>query len=109
MKVQINKKEYNFELDGVWGAIYLYEEVTEGKLPFNPSKTKCLHILFWCILMLANKDFDVSFEEFMTTSLNDLDLAMQMMQYYHKRMAMLTTGKDLVEDAEASNDDKKKD
>lgn len=107
MIIQIKGKEYKFEFDSVWGPIYTYEELTEGKLPFNPARTQCLHLLFWCILMRANTDFTMMPDEFLLV-LNDLDLAGKMMAYYTERMKVLSIGSDMEGD-EAEADGKKKD
>ena len=61
----IKGQEYNFTFDSVWGPMYLYEEVAGEKMPFNPRKTACLHLLFYCILLRSNPGFDVSLEEFL--------------------------------------------
>lgn len=89
MKVTIKGQEYNFTFDSVWGPMYLYEEVAGEKMPFNPRKTACLHLLFYCILLRSNPGFDVSLEEFLI-ALNNLELANSMRDYYAKRMDVLT-------------------
>lgn len=107
MKVTVKGKEYNFEFESVWGPMYTYEEVTQGKLPFTPSKTLCLHILFWCILLRANPGGIMDLEEFLVC-LNDLDLAAKLMDYYRKRMLVLSETTEPVE-AETEEEGKKKD
>lgn len=103
MKVTIKGQEYNFTFDSVWGPMYLYEEIAGEKMPFNPRKTACLHLLFYCILLRSNPGLDVSLEEFLI-SLNDLDMANAMREYYVKRMDVLTgMGSD-----EATEDNNKK-
>lgn len=104
MKVKIYAKEYNFEFDSVFGPLYTYEEVAGDKLPFNPQKSLCLHVLFWCILLRANDNFTLGLEEFML-ALNDLELVRSMNDYYVHRMAVLTS---TAETVEADPDDKKK-
>ena len=89
MKVTIKGQEYNFTFDSVWGPMYLYEEVAGEKMPFNPRKTACLHLLFYCILLRSNPGLDVSLEEFLI-ALNDLNMANAMRDYYEKRMDVLT-------------------
>ena len=104
MKVTIKGQEYNFTFDSVWGPMYLYEEIAGEKMPFDPRKTACLHLLFYCILLRSNPGFDVSLEEFLI-ALNNLELANAMRDYYVKRMDVLT-GFVSAEAVEA--DDKKK-
>ena len=65
MKVTIKGQEYNFTFDSVWGPMYLYEEVAGEKMPFNPRKTACLHLLFYCILLRSNPGLDLTLEEFL--------------------------------------------
>ena len=105
MKVTLKGKEYNFGFDSVWGPMYLYEEIAGDKMPFDPRKTACLHLLFYCILLRANPGFDVELEEFLL-ALNDLNTANAMREYYIKRMNVLT-GMEGVE-AEQEGGDKKK-
>lgn len=112
MKVILNGQEFKFEFDSIWGAMYTYEELTadmnNGKgLPFDPHKTRCIHLLFWCILLNANPDFTIMPDEFIMM-LNDLELARQMMDYYNKRMLVLTAGVDKTGEDKVP-DDKKKD
>ena len=68
MKVTIKGQEYNFTFDSVWGPMYLYEEVAGEKMPFNPRKTACLHLLFYCILLRSNPGLDLTLEEFKSCS-----------------------------------------
>ena len=103
MKVTIKGQEYNFTFDSVWGPMYLYEEIAGEKMPFNPRKTACLHLLFYCILLRSNPGLDVSLEEFLI-ALNDLNLANAMRDYYVKRMDVLTG----CVSAEAEQEDDKK-
>ena len=105
MKVKINGKEYNFGFDSVWGPMYLYEEKAGDKIPFNPQKTMCQHLLFYCILLRSNPGFDVTLEEFLL-SLNNLEMANAMRDYYVKRMNVLS-GLSSDED-ETEESDKKK-
>ena len=105
MKVTIKGKEYNFGFDSVWGPMYLYEEIAGEKLPFNSRKTMCQHILFYCILVRANPGLDVTLDEFLL-SLNDLELAKAMREYYVKRMDVLSGLQN--DEAEEADGDKKK-
>lgn len=104
MKVTIKGQEYNFTFDSVWGPMYLYEEIAGEKMPFNPRKTACLHLLFYCILLRSNPGLDLTLEEFLI-ALNDLNLANAMRDYYVKRMDVLTG---LVSAEAEQEDDKKK-
>lgn len=105
MKVTIKGKEYNFTFDSVWGPMYLYEEMAGDKMPFNPRKTACLHLLFYCILLRSNPGLDLTLEDFLL-SLNNLDMANAMRDYYVTRMDVLTS----LSGAEAESEvgDKKK-
>jgi hypothetical protein len=105
MEVKIKGRVYRFEFDSVWGPLYTYEEVCGERLPFDAKKTICLHILFWCILFRANKDFTLTVDEFVQ-ALNDVQLAIQMRDYYVKRMGVLTEG--AMTDDEAEGDEGKK-
>ena len=89
MKVTIKGQEYNFTFDSVWGPMYLYEEVAGEQMPFNPRKTACLHLLFYCILLRSNPGLDLTLEDFLL-SLNNLDMANAMRNYYVNRMDVLT-------------------
>lgn len=105
MKVTIKGKEYNFGFDSVWGPMYLYEEIAGEKMPFDPRKTACQHLLFYCILIRSNLGLDVTLEEFLL-SLNNLKMANEMRDYYVKRMNVLSglTG----DEADEAEGDKKK-
>ena len=89
MKVTIKGKEYNFGFDSIWGPMYLYEEIAGEQMPFDPRKTACQHLLFYCILLRANPGLDVTLEEFIL-SLNNLEMAKAMREYYVKRMDVLS-------------------
>ena len=117
MKVTIKGQEYNFTFDSVWGPMYLYEEVAGEKMPFNPRKTACLHLLFYCILLRSNPGLDLTLEEFLIAlndltledfllSLNNLNMANAMRDYYVKRMDVLTGFASA--EAESEEGDKKK-
>jgi hypothetical protein len=103
MKVTIKGQEYNFTFDSVWGPMYLYEEMAGEKLPFDPRKTACLHVLFYCILLRSNPGLDLTLEDFLL-SLNNLDMANAMRNYYVNRMDVLTG----FASAEAEQEDDKK-
>lgn len=103
MKIELKGREFEFSFDSVWGPMYTYEDIAGDKLPFDPRKTLCMHILFYCILLRANKGFDLTFDEFVE-SLNDLETAAKMKEYYLKRMDVLSTGVEAVDE-----DGKKKD
>ena len=105
MKVTIKGQEYNFTFDSVWGPMYLYEELAGEKMPFDPRKTACLHLLFYCILLRSNPGLDLTLEDFLL-SLNNLEMANAMRNYYVKRMDVLT-GFASAED-ETEEGDKKK-
>jgi len=104
MKVTIKGKEYEFSFDSVWGPMYLYEEVAGDKMPFDPRKTACLHLLFYCILLRSNPGLDLTLEEFLV-SLNDLNMANAMRDYYVRRMDVLTGF--ASDEAEQAGDKKK--
>lgn len=89
MKVKIGDKEYEFSFDSIWGPMYTYEVIAGKKLPFDPRKTLCIHIMYYCILLRANEDFTLSFEDFML-ALNNISLVNAMSDYYAKRMEVLT-------------------
>ena len=105
MKVTIKGQEYNFTFDSVWGPMYLYEEVAGEKMPFDPRKTACLHLLFYCILLRSNPGLDVTLDEFLL-SLNNLKMANEMRDYYVKRMDVLSGLSS--DEAETEESDKKK-
>ena len=105
MKVTIKGQEYNFTFDSVWGPMYLYEEVAGEKMPFNPRKTACLHLLFYCILLRSNPGLDLTLDDFLL-SLNNLKMANEMRDYYVKRMDVLSGLSS--DEAETEGSDKKK-
>jgi hypothetical protein len=105
MKVTIKGVEYEFAFDSVWGPMYLYEEMTD--VAFEPKKTRCMHLMFYAILMLSNSGMTLTLEEFIL-ALNDVQLAKSMMEYYTQRMAVLTTGA-RAEVEQPDEDGKKKD
>lgn len=89
MKVTICDREYEFSFDSVWGPMYTYEVIAGKRLPFDPRSTLCVHVMYYCILLRANKDFTLSFEDFMI-ALNNIGLVNAMSDYYAKRMEVLT-------------------
>lgn len=95
MKITIKEKEYEFSFDSIWGPMYTYEVLAGKKLPFNPASTLCLHIMYYCILLRANDDLTLSFEDFMS-SLNNITLVNTMSNYYINRMKVLTEEADDV-------------
>lgn len=105
MKVTIKGQEYDFTFDSVWGPMYLYEEMAGEKMPFDPRKTACLHLLFYCILLRSNPGLDVTLEDFLL-SLNNLEMANAMRNYYVNRMDVLTGF--VSAEAETEEGDKKK-
>lgn len=105
MKVTIKGKEYNFGFDSVWGPMYLYEEIAGDKMPFDPRKTACMHLLFYCILLRSNPGLDVTLDDFLL-SLNNLKMANEMRDYYVKRMDVLSGLSS--DEAETEEGDKKK-
>lgn len=52
-KVTIKGKEYVFRYG--WGALYLYEVATGGKV-FDAKSTAALHLMIFCVLANANGD-----------------------------------------------------
>lgn len=106
MDIVIKGKSYKFEFGSIWGPLYLYEDVVGEKLPFNPRKTLCMHIMFWCVLVRANAGFDLPLDTFLE-ALNDLKLANKMMEYYQNRMAVLTDAEGAQEEKEQETNKKK--
>lgn len=105
MKVTIKGKEYNFGFDSIWGPMYLYEEIAGEKMPFDPRKTACMHLLFYCILLRSNPGLDVTLDDFLL-SLNNLKMANEMRDYYVTRMDVLSGLSS--DEAETEEGDKKK-
>jgi hypothetical protein len=105
MEVVIKGQKWKFEFDGVWGPLYTYEEVCGPALPFDPKKTICLHVMWWCILLRANEGCTVTLDEFIE-ALNDMRLVEALRDYYSQRMEVLTT---VHEEAAQPETDKKKD
>jgi hypothetical protein len=105
MDIFIKGKALKFEFSSVWGPLYTYEEVCGPSMPFNPKKTICMHVMWWCILVRANENCTVTLEEFIQ-ALNDVKLVAQLSEYYAKRMEVLTTAD---EQKAESEDSKKKD
>lgn len=108
MIVTIKGKKYTFEFDSVWGPLYMYEEVCGETLPFDARKTICMHVLWWCILARANKDFTLRLDDFLQ-ALNDLKLVNELRRYYSERMEILGAGANDSKEESESEDRKKKD
>lgn len=106
MKIRIKGKEYEWGFDSVWGPMYMYEVVTDGKLPYDAGKSLCNHVLWWCILWQSNEGCDVTLDDWLV-ALNDLDLCRRLAEAYAQRMQALN---DLaaVEAAGTSEEGKKK-
>lgn len=102
MKIIIKDKEYNYEFNSVWGPLYTYEEMFGEKVPFNPAKRLCIHLMLYCILLRSNEGLDLMLEDFLS-ALNDLKLEENLRTYYFNRIIILTEG---VKD---DDNDKKKD
>jgi hypothetical protein len=105
MKINIKGQELEFSFDSVWGPMYTYEEVCGTALPFEPRKTLCMHVMWWCILIRANEGCTVTLDEFVE-ALNDMQLVRSLADYYKARMEVLTTAQDRKEEKE---ENKKKD
>lgn len=82
----------------------MYEEAAGDKMPFNPRKTMCLHLLYYCILLRSNPGLGLTLEEFLI-ALNDLNLANALRDYYMRRMDVLTG---FASDEAEQDGDKKK-
>lgn len=106
MKVKINGKEYSFEIDGVWGMMYTYEQLVGDKLPYDANSTLCMHILFWCILLRCNEGFDLGLDEFLS-ALSDVELATKMKEEFYARMEVLNESA-RIKNSGAGEEDKKK-
>lgn len=102
MEVWIKGQKYQFGFDSIWGPLYMYEEVCGDNLPYNPHKTLCMHIMWWCILVRSNPGCTLQLDDFLQ-ALNDMALVVQLRDYYVQRMNVLGTG------GEDAVDDKKKD
>ena len=83
----------------------MYEEIAGEKMPFDPRKTACMHLLFYCILLRGNPGLDVTLDEFLL-SLNNLKMANEMRNYYVARMDVLSGLSS--DEAETEEGDKKK-
>lgn len=95
MEITINGKQYQFNMSGWWGPQYRFEEIMNiaehPERRFNPNVTYHLHVMFYCVLMEDNEPFDLTFEEFLA-ALEDLNLNKQLMEFYTKRVEILTKG-----------------
>lgn len=93
MKININGKEYQFEMTGWWGPQYKFEEIMQvGEHPerkFNPILTLHLHVMYYCILMCDNESLDLTLDEFLA-ALNDMKLVKELNQFYTQRCKILT-------------------
>ena len=61
MLININGKEYEFKYG--WGALYIFE-VTVPNQRFNAKSPAHLHLMYYCMLMNANKGMQLTQEEF---------------------------------------------
>lgn len=110
MKILIKGQEYDFSFENIWGPIYSYEVLAGEKLPFNPHRTLCMHILYYSILLRANPGMTLTFDEFMS-AINDVRLVNKMAEYYVKRMEVLSANDAGNEESSDNSDvdNKKKD
>lgn len=108
MKVRIKGSEYEFSFDGVWGPVYTYEVLVGNRIPFDASKTLCMHILYYCILLRANPGITLTLDDFFE-ALNDMEIVKEMNNYYAKRMQVLTSNDSKEETSSEEELDKKKD
>lgn len=107
MKIRIKGKEYEWGFDSVWGPMYLYEVVTDGKLPYDGGKTLCNHVLWWCILYQSNEGCDVSLDDWLQ-ALNDLELVAKLATEFAQRMQALNDLAALEHAGKSQENDKKK-
>ena len=61
MLIKIKGKEYEFKYG--WGAMYLFEATVPNQR-FNPKHPAHLHLMFFCMLMNANKGMQLTQEDF---------------------------------------------
>ena len=105
MIITINGKEYEFNMSGWWGPQYRFEEIMNiGEYPerrFNPNITYHVHVMFYCVLLEDNDPLDLTFEEFLA-ALEDLNLNKQLMDFYSKRVEILTKGLTMTQPAKDS-------
>lgn len=89
MKIKIKDKEYEYSFDSIWGVIYDFETLTQGKVTYDGKIMLHNHIAIYGILLRKNEDFTMEFEEFVS-ALNDMKLANQLVSYFTKRMQLLS-------------------
>ena len=108
MKVRIKGKDYEFRFDSVWGPLYTYEDIVGERMPYNPQKLMCVHVMLYCILLRCNEDIDVTLDEFLN-ALNDIKMEKAMREYYFRRTEELSRGVDEATENGQEEGDKKKD
>lgn len=63
--MKIDNKEYKIKM--TLKALFAYEELT-GK-PFNPQTTMEMYMYFYCVILVNNPSFNMTFDDFI--NLND--------------------------------------
>ncbi len=86
--VTIKGKQYRFEFGNIWGPMYTYELLTQGRVPYDPGNMASNHIMYYGILCRCNEQIDLTFDEYLE-ALNDVELVKAMTSYYVKRMNVL--------------------
>lgn len=84
-EIEIYGKTYRFDFRTVWSPLYAYESGIGQSIPFDPSKLLCMHLLYYCILTISNKDFPLTLDDFLE-ALNDTELVFKLNKLYKEIM-----------------------
>lgn len=95
MKVEIKGEKLNFEIGSIWGVVYDFETLTDGRMAFDLSRTAAVHIAMYGVLLRCNPGMVLTMEEFVE-ELNNITLAKAMTEHFVKRMECLSQGEQVA-------------
>lgn len=102
MKLEINKKEYEVKLN--LRSYFIFEQIT--KKPFSLTNMFDEYILFYSCLLSGNKDFDLSFDDFITYMDDRQDLFIEFLNYITEEQKRKSLFKDDEEDKKKVTEEK---
>jgi len=108
MEITINNEVLQFNFESWWGPMYIYENIMDIEhhpdRTFNPVKTVHMHVMLYSILLNDNPDMVLKIEDFLK-AIEDLKFYQSLMDYYHKRLAVIM---DVQPEAKEGEQSKKK-
>lgn len=99
MNVEIKGESLKFEIGSIWAVVYDFETLTDGRLAFDLSKTMCLHIAMYGVLLRCNPAMALTMDEFVE-ELNNIALCKAMTEHLVKRMSVLSQGEAVAQAVE---------